>query len=114
MVLTLVNSLTEGMVIARPVVINGRTLLTAGSTLSAKHMQILKAWGVNDVWVEGSSGEYTDAIDINNESFSEIREKIDHRFSRCSTDEITQELKRIITIRECVKLKMQEKISEGN
>lgn len=114
MVLTLVNSLIEGMVIAKPVVINGRTLLTAGSLVSSKHIQILKAWGVNDVWVEGNSGEYTDAIDINNELFSEIREKIEHRFSCCTTDEVTQELKRIITIRECVKLKMQEKVSEGN
>jgi hypothetical protein len=107
MVLTLIHNLVEGMTIAKPVIIQGRTLLTAGSQLSSKHIQILKAWGVSDIWIEGNSGQCSDAIDIESEVFSEIKAKYEFRFSKCIPTDVITELKRIIIVRECVNFKLQ-------
>jgi hypothetical protein len=114
MILVLVNNLKEEMTIAKPVVIQGKTLLTAGAQLSAKHIQILKAWGISDVWIEGSSELNDNSIDLDSEEFYDIKTKLDARFSKCIENDIIKELKRIITIRECVKLKSHMEHSEGN
>ena len=48
--------LEPGMVLAEPVHnFQGVLLLDAGSTLTGKHIQILKSWGVTKISVEGES-----------------------------------------------------------
>jgi hypothetical protein len=106
MILTITNNLAEGMVVAKPIVLQGKTLLNIGVHLTCKHIQILKAWGVSDVWVAGEgTDENSGIINIEREEFRDVNVMISLRFSKCIRCDVIQELKRIVTIRECVKLK---------
>ena len=90
---------------AKPIVIQGRTLLSIGSQLTEKHMQIFKAWGVTDVWIEGEADEKLDKTqNVKSEEFCIINEQIERRFKKCDkSSEVTSELKRIAIAREIVR-----------
>ena len=52
------SELTIGMTIARPVHdMQGVLLLKGGTIVTAKNIQVLKAWGVSRVWIEGEARE---------------------------------------------------------
>ena len=48
-----IDNLQPGMILDEDALAGGNTLLTAGSTLSAKHIDILRSWGVMDVDIKG-------------------------------------------------------------
>jgi len=50
------QALEPGMVTGRDVVDRaGRVLVPAGTPLDEKHLRVLKTWGIDAVWVEGSA-----------------------------------------------------------
>ena len=114
MIHTPVVNLKKGMTVAKPIVIQGRTLLSIGSQLTEKHMQIFKAWGVTDVWIEGEADATLDnAQDVKSEEFVIIKEQIERRFKKCDKNsEVISELKRIAITREIAGYE-QLKLSTG-
>jgi len=50
-----IDNLQPGMILDEDALAGGNTLLTAGSTLSAKHIDILRSWGVMDAEIKGIS-----------------------------------------------------------
>lgn len=102
MVLKMLDEIDVGATIARPVIVQGRTLLTAGVVLSDKHMQIFKAWGVTSVWIDGESQNVTVGnIDDQSSEWKLALEIVEKRFSKCiACDEIVSELKRIAFTKE--------------
>ncbi len=62
-----VNDLTEGMILAEPVVNNfGQILLNSGVILTAQHKRILKTWNIHSISIlnddEPNSTEISDKI----------------------------------------------------
>ncbi|MDA1109181.1 MAG: hypothetical protein O3A78_05105 [Nitrospinae bacterium] len=50
------SDLQPGMVVARDVKdLHGRLLVPAGAKTSAKHLNVLKIWGVSEVFINGDS-----------------------------------------------------------
>lgn len=102
MILKLLDDLSEGVTIARPVLVQGRTLLAAGAQLTSKHLKIFKAWGVNEIWIEGEPEKVSNSEpDHQSKEFKIVLEKIDKRFSKCNgNSELISSLKRIAIARE--------------
>lgn len=79
-----VQDLEEGMVTARPLQERRRVLLNAGTALTAKHLHLLKAWGVSRVWVESDdAGEEGADAGRDEAELARVRRELDHRFSKC-------------------------------
>jgi hypothetical protein len=59
-IITLLENLAEGMVTAEPVLNHlGQLLLGKGVALSARHLTVLKTWGIEKCLVEGGEAEIT-------------------------------------------------------
>jgi hypothetical protein len=80
----MVERLREGMVTARPLLERRRVLLNTGTTLTAKHLHLLRAWGVIQVWIESEEdeggGSVGEPAGVDNEL---MRQEIEYRFSKC-------------------------------
>ena len=50
-----IDKLKPGMILDEDAIAGGNTLLTAGSELSAKHIEILRSWGVMEAEIKGVS-----------------------------------------------------------
>jgi len=58
------KNLKPGMVLADDVRdLKGRVLLARGETIDAKHLKILKAWGIAEVTVKGTGPQVAEAPD---------------------------------------------------
>ena len=50
-----IDKLTPGMILEEDAIAGGNILLTAGAELSAKHIDILRSWGLADIEIKGVS-----------------------------------------------------------
>jgi hypothetical protein len=67
------------MVIARDVVDRaGRLLVPAGTSLAEKHLRLLKTWGIDAVWVEGSAPAPRPAPELPPEEQERLRARFRH------------------------------------
>jgi len=98
------SELKEGMIVARPVTVQGKVLLDQGKTLTPKILHILKAWGITEVEVKGGSETAEDGFtaDLSNPEVARIRKQVEARLRGIDTDnnEIMAEVKRVMMKRE--------------
>lgn len=90
MVRCMVNEVQAGMVLAKAVCVQGGCLLNNGNTITAKHLQSFKAWGVKVIWIEGEG-----AVELGKEKkedSGEINPKIEQINFRFSKSDHTVEL----------------------
>lgn len=76
----LTSELTEGMVTAEPIINNfGQTLLPAAMEIRAKHIEMLKLWNVQAVYVK--SDEQDDGLVFNDEVLQQSKELLFKRLA---------------------------------
>ncbi len=99
----------EGMVLAKPILVEGRCLLNAGMSLTKKHLQIFKSWGISEFCIEGDDVVSAEDNGSNEpENQNPILEPVYSRFSKIEdTDGLLSMLKRL-----AVKLALHEMKSE--
>lgn len=84
------------MTVAKPITAEGRCVINAGVALTAKHLQILKAWGIRSIYVEGDAGVTLEDRLLSDDDKSDKMIALNLRFSRCKqSDEFLAMLKRI-------------------
>jgi len=103
-----VDQLTPGLTLGKPVYnLNGVLLLCAGEVLSAKHLQIFKAWGIRDLDVVDEEGSETVAPDapVPPELAAAVEREITRRFRRSDPgDPVISLLRQLVTRRLTVQL----------
>lgn len=65
---------------------NGRLLLTAGTTLTAKHLEILRTWGVAEVDIVGDGG----GAEANSVSFDNLPDEVKGRIAQQLAQQFVQ------------------------
>jgi hypothetical protein len=110
------SELKEGMVVARPVMVQGKVLLDQGKTLSAKILHILKAWGITEVEIKGDVGT-TDSgfpADLPDPDVVLVRKLVEERLRGIDIDnnEIMTEVKRVMIKREVDRVSLSRKEPE--
>ncbi len=100
----LVDCLETGMVLQRDVHDrNGRLLLGTGTELSGKHLMILRAWGVEEVHIEGiEDGDCSGNLpaELSTEAIAEATRSLEPLFMHAGTDHpFIRELLRLAVIR---------------
>lgn len=92
-------NLEPGMMLERDVhTFRGQLLLTAGTSLTEKHIERLLAWGVSEAEIEGHSDPTLAEISGSMENMPELAAEsaaLDHRFADVSDDPLMQEILRI-------------------
>lgn len=82
------EKLTPGMRLDKPVInLHGVLLLKEGGTLTAKHLEIFKAWGVREVDVvraDGGQPEEIAATPMPPEVLQAVRDLVAQRFRRAN------------------------------
>lgn len=72
-----VEDIEDGMVNPEPIVNKfGQTLLSAGTTLSQRHVLILKTWNIRTVRVKSDSDE---SLEISEEALASAKQKLMRR-----------------------------------
>lgn len=77
------EDVAPGMVLEKPIVIQGRVLLAAGAAVGAKHIQLLKAWGVNAICVPDATPAVAapeDAWILSEDEKNAVIERVMRRF----------------------------------
>jgi hypothetical protein len=94
-----VSEVEPGMVLASPVFNpQGAMLLQRGTTITAKHIMLLKAWGVPKVDIEGiERKEISDLYspELDREELLSRQKSLEARFAGALDDEIMAEIFRI-------------------
>ena len=94
---SLLNVSLIGQTLVKPVTSDGKTLLAAGIILNAKHLSVLKAWGIRQVFLESDADENIEN-QINNALSTQINidAVVDFYFSKCiDENDLVCELKRL-------------------
>jgi hypothetical protein len=91
------DELTEGMVLARPVVSpQGQLLAPAKTELSGRHLRLFKMWGVSHADIEGREAEASPLNNALSETErSEIEQSINQRFEGTLDHPVMKEIARI-------------------
>jgi hypothetical protein len=80
-----VDDLKPGMVLGADVAdASGRLLATAGTELTAKHLRVLRAWGVTEASVEGVEREEVEAqavAELDPQAVAEAEAAAERRFA---------------------------------
>lgn len=108
------NDLKVGMVIAKPVKVQGRVIIGAGATLTDKVLHLFKTWGVTEAEIadESIGGPGEEKINLSEEELKKINEAVDYRFKTADvSEEIMAEVRRIAVKKEVDKV-LQKKLSE--
>jgi len=78
------QNLKPGMVLAADIVENhGQVLLTAGSTINEKHINIFKTWGIPEADIEGIDEEeitISEALELDPELLKAAQHRADELF----------------------------------
>ncbi|MFC1481356.1 hypothetical protein ACFL6E_03810 [Candidatus Neomarinimicrobiota bacterium] len=78
------QNLKPGMVLAADIVENhGQVLLTAGSTVAEKHINIFKTWGISEADIENIDADeiaISESLEIDPELLSAAQERADKLF----------------------------------
>jgi hypothetical protein len=78
------QNLKPGMVLAADIVENhGQVLLTAGSTINEKHINIFKTWGIPEADIENIDDEeitISEALELDPELLKTAQERADEQF----------------------------------
>ena len=94
-----IDSLQAGMVLSNDAcTFRGQLLLRAGTTLTAKHIETMQAWGVAEVETEGCSEATLEEIEDQIRShagLAALNAEIDERFSGLRDDPVMREILRI-------------------
>lgn len=101
----IVDEIVPGMILAEDVYDrNGRFLLARGLEVSAKHIRVLKIWGITSVEIVGvneSDGNNSGKSQIDAKLIRKAAQMISRRFSRLDMEsEVVKELFRLCTIRQ--------------
>jgi hypothetical protein len=78
-IITLLENLAEGLVTAEPVLNHlGQLLLGKGVALSARHLTVLKTWGIEKCLVEGGEPETTPEMNeaVRNLALEQVRNRL--------------------------------------
>jgi hypothetical protein len=74
------KNLEPGMILAEPVLNRfGQTLLSKGSTISPRHLTVLKTWGIQAVAIEKGGDPVKDPLldkDIRNRALARIKKRL--------------------------------------
>lgn len=104
-----INDIKEGMELAEDVVnLNGAILLKAGCTITEKHIQALKAWGIAEANISGvekdNLGEPSlEAVDP--EEIARIDQDLKYLFQKTDLENpIVAEIYRLVRKREAMRL----------
>jgi hypothetical protein len=89
--------LKPGMVLAEPVHnFQGMLLLDSGATLTGKHIQILKSWGVTKISVEGESQRKKSGdAGSGSEARLAVEKEMKKKFSEVMSDPVMMEIMRV-------------------
>jgi putative nucleotidyltransferase with HDIG domain len=103
--IVIIDELVPGMTVAEDIYDrNGRFLLSEGVKLTAKHLRVLKVWGITEVHIAGAKKRDSSASEISELSPELIREAseiVAKRFLRMDMEnEVVRELFRLCTIRQ--------------
>lgn len=99
------EKLTAGMRLDKPVLnLHGVLLLKAGESLTAKHLEIFKAWGVREADVVREDGGEPEAVPeapVSAELMQAVQAIVTHRFRLANTSDspIMAEILRVVTRR---------------
>ena len=78
-----VEQVTQGMVLAGPVVDRrGRLLIPAGKSLTDRHVGALKMWGIPHVEIEGEGGEDDNPSPVEPHLLEQARAELEPFFAR--------------------------------
>ena len=93
----LLNESLIGKMLVKPVISGGKTLLAAGIVLNAKHLSVLKAWGIRQVFLECNAEDVVEnKIDNVLSAQTAIDTNVDYYFSKCiNEDDLVCELRRL-------------------
>jgi hypothetical protein len=87
------------MVLAESVsTFRGRLLLPAGTTLTDKHIEKLKAWGVSEAEIEGHDDPSMEELDASMASAPDLAAAcaaLEHRFANVKDDSLMQQILKI-------------------
>lgn len=79
-----VDEAEEGMVVADDICgPNGQLLLPAGICITAKHLRVLKTWGIRYIGVEGDDPEPEADIVVSSDLVDKVRQNLAPRFQLC-------------------------------
>jgi hypothetical protein len=74
------ENLVPGMILAEPVLNRlGQILLSKGSTISPRHLTVLKTWGIKVVAIEGGGDQVKDPLldkDFQNRALARIKKRL--------------------------------------
>jgi len=90
------NDLKPGMKLTEPVFnINGNLLLREGVELTARHISILKAWGVSQVEVDSQEKTDQRKPELNPQVLCALQERLRTKFFGVLNNEIMREIMRV-------------------
>ncbi len=79
-----VDSAEEGMMVADDICgPNGQLLLPAGISITAKHLRVLKTWGIRYIVVQGDDVEAEQPITLSDDALKQAEQALASRFSLC-------------------------------
>lgn len=99
MALINIGDLKEGMIVAKPVLLQQRVVLGEGAAITPRILQLLKTWGVTEVNVQGDDAAASDdgAGKLTEAELASLSAPIELRFKRCSAEsEPIKEIKRLL------------------
>ncbi len=110
------DTLNPGMRLEKPVCnLHGVLLLKAGEALTAKHLEMFKAWGIREADVVGANGEQPEAApqpELPAEVLAQARAITAQRFRRAEPpgDPVLAEILRVATRRLARRLLAQGRV----
>ena len=94
------NDLKIGMILEQAALNkNGTVILREGSALTEKHINLFKAWGVNEVYIEGVDSEQVvrDEMEaLPDEVVKAIERELDELFPPFKSESVMEEIHRIV------------------
>ena len=104
-----INDIGEGMELAEDIVnLNGRILFKAGCTITERHIQALRAWGIAEANIRGVERDNSDEPSlaaVDPEEIARIDQDLTYLFRKTDLENpIVAELYRLVRKREAMRL----------
>jgi hypothetical protein len=73
--------ITPGMVLARPVTnFGGAVLIPEGAPIAEKHMDILKKWGITEIFIQVGDGDASSLPELSESDLEAVKADLEQRF----------------------------------
>ncbi|EKD26984.1 MAG: hypothetical protein ACD_79C00945G0005 [uncultured bacterium] len=95
-----IKQATPGMITSKPVITkSGMVLLSEGNTITEKHIDIFKKWGIQEITVdapENTAFNDSESRKINAKQLKDIESKLASRFIFDEDNSVIKEIKRVV------------------